>query len=130
MAETIGGALREIIISQIPGVQVYRKTAPPNSELPLIVINENISATTQDLGDEFAITEEVQVDLYLEYASTSNLPDQLHAAMHKKPLQIPSSHIHRCSVLQRQLDVAAEGNDDGVERITYSVAIIRMIPNN
>jgi hypothetical protein len=127
MAETIAGAIREVLIAKIPGIQVYRNTSPANADLPLVVITDNIAVITEDLGDEIVLNEEVQIDVYQEYASISNLPDLIHGALHKAYVAIPSSHIHRCRVISRNTDIAGEGNDDGVERITFRVEIIRML---
>lgn len=127
MANTIGGAIREVLQISIPGLEVFRKTALPDAQLPIAVINENITTQSRDLGDELAINEEVQLDLYTEYADATTIIDDIHKALHKAPLNIPSSLIHRCRVVQRATDVAAEGNDDGVERTTYTLQIIRML---
>lgn len=127
MAQTIAGAIREVILTKVAGIQVYRNTAPANSELPLIVITDNIAVETIDMGDEAALNEEVQIDLYYDYASITDLPDRIHSAIHKAYIAIPNSHIHRCKVISRSTNIAAEGNDDGVERITYTVEVIRML---
>ena len=124
--QTVAGALRAYTVLNMPDIQAYRNSAPADIILPVAIFIDPIDTITRDLGDQLALVETVQVDLYLDRADASSTPDALHALLHKAPISIPGSHIHRVAVVDRRLDVQGI-DDDGVHRIIYTVQVTRRI---
>lgn len=123
--QTVAGAIRARLIDVFPELQVFRNEAPDGTETPVVVITDGLNVQGEDLGDDLLLTEQVQVDLYIDYAQVTNWADQIHAALHRAPISIPGSQIHRCLVTERVNQPADAGNEDGVERITFTVLVRR-----
>lgn len=123
--QTVAGAIRARLITVFPDLQVFRNEAPEGTDTPVVIITDGLSVQSEDLGDDLLLTEQVQVDLYIDYAQVTNWADQIHAALHRAPISIPGSQIHRCLVTERVNQPADAGNEDGVERITFTVLVRR-----
>lgn len=123
--QTVAGAIRARLIQVFPELQVYRNEAPEGTQTPVVIITDGLNVQGEDLGDDLLLTEQVQVDLYIDYAQVTNWADQIHAALHRAPISVPGSQIHRCLVTERINQPADAGNEDGVERITFTVLVRR-----
>jgi len=123
--QTVAGAIRARLIQVFPDLQVFRNEAPQGTQTPLVIITDGLNVQGEDLGDDLLLTEQVQVDLYIDYAQVTNWADQIHAALHRAPISVPGSQIHRCLVTERINQPADAGNEDGVERITFTVLVRR-----
>jgi hypothetical protein len=127
MTATLAGSIRARILEVIPELQVYRNEAPTGVSEPLVVISDPFSTVSEDLGSDVVLNEELQLDIYLPYGSISNLADQIHATLHRATIDYNESQVYRCSVSDRVYNIAGEGNDDGIYRITMTVVIRRML---
>jgi len=125
--QTVAGAIRAHLAALFPDLAIYRNEAPEGTEAPAVVITDSISIGTENLGEDILLNEQVQVDLYLDYAEVSYLADNIHSALHRAPIQVPGSQIHRVNVIERVTTTTDTGNDTGVERITYTVQVRRRI---
>lgn len=124
--QTVAGALRAYVTANLPGVPVYRNSAPTGATAPLAIIIDPIDTAGSDLGDDLLLTELVQVDLYLDKYDTSSTPDALHALMHHAAIWVPGSQIHRVQVTERRVDTN-DIDDDGTIRIIYTVRVTRRL---
>jgi hypothetical protein len=127
MTATIAGSVRARILQTLPSLQVYRNEAPAGSVEPLVVISDPYSTISQEIGSDVLLNEELQLDIYLPYGSESDLPDQIHKNLHRATIDYNGSQVYRCLVSDRSYDIAGEGNEDGITRITLTVVIRRML---
>lgn len=127
MTATVAGSVRARILQVIPTAQVYRNEAPASAVAPLVVISDPFSTVSEEIGSDVLLNEELQLDIYLPYGSTSNLADQIHAALHRATIDYNGGQVYRCLVSDRAYNITGEGNDDGITRITMTVLVRRML---
>lgn len=128
MATTVAGAIREVLLNADPSLQVYRKEAPVGSTEPLIVISDPFSTVSVEIGDEVVLDEEVQIDYYFAYGEESTtVPDFIHRTLHRAVLNVQGSQVYRCTITSRLHNVVVDGNEDGIDRVTFTAFVRRML---
>lgn len=128
MSTTVAGAIRAVLLAADPTLQVYRKEAPVGSTMPLIVVSDPFSSVSVEIGDEVVLDEQIQIDLYIPFGEeVTTLPDFVHRTLHRAALDVQASQVYRCTITDRAIDIAAEGNEDGVDRITFTALVRRLL---
>ena len=124
---TIPGALRQYLQANLPDLPIYRNETPADTTPPVVVIIDPTDTRSEEMGKDLVLIEQIQVDLYLVANDYSSIPDALHTLLHRAPIGIPGSQIHSTNVIGRRLDQTDPGNDDGIDRIIYTVEVKRRI---
>jgi hypothetical protein len=127
MSQTTAGAIRAFLLEGDPTLQVYRNEAPTGSQTPVIVVSDPFVSTTIQLGDHFAIEETLQIDLYIDYSEISPIADYIHQRLYRCVVSLEGSQVFRCTISERTKDAAEEGNEDGIDRITFTASVKRII---
>lgn len=125
---TVAGAIRAVLLAADPTLSVFRKEAPVGSTIPLITVSDPFATVSTELGDEVVLEEQVQIDLFVDWGQElTTLPDFIHRTLHRATLDVQGSQVYRCTITDRAVDIAAEGNEDGVDRITFTALIRRLL---
>lgn len=112
MANTIGGAIRDLIVNDgVVGGRVWADGAPDRATLPYVTINDAVSTTAALTGDQAQImlVRQVQVDLWEKQTDEDEaIARAVHAALNGAKPTIGGATTTRVTVDDSQRFVEAD----------------------
>jgi hypothetical protein len=93
-----------------------------------VVVSDPFSTVSVELGDEVVLQEQVQIDYYFPFGEEpTTVPDFIHRTLHRATLDVQGSQVYRCTITDRANDIAGSGNEDGIDRVTFTAFVRRML---